>query len=89
MSVSVLVRVSIVVKRHCDQGNSYKEQHLIGAGLQFQRFNPLSWKHGSIQADMVLEEPRVLHLHLKAARRRLSSEDRQEEAMIPTTLGGA
>jgi hypothetical protein len=27
-------------------------------------------KHGSIQADMVLEEPRVLHLDLKAARRR-------------------
>jgi hypothetical protein len=29
-------------------------------------------KHGSIQADLVLEELRVLHLDLKAARRRLS-----------------
>jgi hypothetical protein len=26
-------------------------------------------KHGSMQADMVLEEPRVLHLDLTAARR--------------------
>jgi hypothetical protein len=28
-------------------------------------------KHGSLQADMVLEELRVLQLDLKAARRRL------------------
>jgi hypothetical protein len=33
-----------------DQGNSYKGKHLIGAGLQFLRFNPLSseqeaWQH--------------------------------------------
>ena len=32
-----LVRVPIAGKRHHDQGNSYKEQHLIEAGLQFQR----------------------------------------------------
>jgi hypothetical protein len=51
----VLVRVSIAVKRHYDQGNFYKGQHLIGAGLQVQRFNPLSskWEYGSIQAGMV------------------------------------
>jgi len=30
-------------------------------------------KHGSIQADMVLEDLKVLHLDLKAARRRLDS----------------
>jgi len=30
-------------------------------------------KHGSVQADLVLEEPRVLHLGLKAAGRRLSA----------------
>lgn len=30
-------------------------------------------KYGTVQADLVLEEPRVLHLELKAARRRLSS----------------
>ena len=38
----VLDMVSIAVKRHHDQGNSYKEQHLIGAGLQFQRFSSSS-----------------------------------------------
>ena len=51
----VLDTVSIAVKRHHDQGNSYKEQHLIGAGLQVQRFSPSSWhetwqhpgRHGS------------------------------------------
>ena len=32
----------IVVKRQHDQGNYCKGQHLIGAGLQIQRFNPLS-----------------------------------------------
>jgi hypothetical protein len=26
----------LAVKRHQDQGNSYKRKHLIGAGLQFQ-----------------------------------------------------
>jgi hypothetical protein len=40
---SVLVRVSIAVKRHHDHGNSYKKKkHLVGAGLQFQRFSSLS-----------------------------------------------
>jgi hypothetical protein len=39
------LRVSIAVKRHHDQGNSYKGQHLIEAGLQFHRFSPLSsWR---------------------------------------------
>ena len=36
------VRVFIAVKRHHDRGSSYQGQHLIGAGLQFQRFNPFS-----------------------------------------------
>jgi hypothetical protein len=63
------------VNKHHDQGKSYKEQHLIGAGLQVQRFSPLSSsrEHGSIQAGMVQEELRVLHLHLKAASRILAS----------------
>jgi hypothetical protein len=62
------------VNRHHDQCKSYKGQHLIGAGLQVQRFSPLSsrWKHGSIQAGMMQAELRVLHLHLKAARGRLT-----------------
>jgi hypothetical protein len=38
------------VKRQQDQGKSYKGQYLIGAGLQVQRFSPLSswreaWQH--------------------------------------------
>ena len=32
------LRVSTAEKRHNDQGNSFKGQHLIGTGLQFQRF---------------------------------------------------
>jgi hypothetical protein len=47
------------MKKHQDQGNSYKE-HLIGAGLQAQRFSPLSsyqkaWqcpdRHGTGKGD--------------------------------------
>ena len=56
--LSVLVRVSIVAKRHYDQGNSYKGKHLIGAGLLFQRlihyYN--GGKHDMNQADMVLKK---------------------------------
>jgi hypothetical protein len=41
--MTVSVRVSIAVKRHNDDhSNSYKRTHLVGAGLQFQRFHPLS-----------------------------------------------
>jgi hypothetical protein len=47
----VLDMVSIAVKRHHDQGNSYKEQHLIGDGLQVQRFSPLSWQEAWQHAD--------------------------------------
>ncbi len=65
----------IAVDRHHDQCKVYKGKHLIWAGLQVQRFNPLSsrWEHGSTQAGMVQEELRVLHLHLKAASRILAS----------------
>jgi hypothetical protein len=42
--MGILVRVPIAEKRHQDQGNSYKKQYLIGAGLQVQIFSPLlSW----------------------------------------------
>ena len=52
------------IKRQLLQG-----QQLIRAGLQVQRFSPLSsrWECGSIQAGMVQEELRILHLYLKAA----------------------
>jgi hypothetical protein len=43
--LSVLVRVSVAVKRHRDHSNSYKGKHLIGTGLQVQRFSSLSsWR---------------------------------------------
>jgi hypothetical protein len=63
------------VNRHHDQSKSYRRQHLIGTGLQVQRFSPLSSRqeHGSIQAYMVQKELRVFHLHLKAASRTLTS----------------
>jgi hypothetical protein len=66
--------VFTAVNRHHDQGKSYKK-HLIGAGLQAQRFSPLSSRqeHGSIQGGMAQAELRVLHLHPKAASGRLTS----------------
>jgi hypothetical protein len=50
MGLSYLVRISTAVKRHHDQGKSYKGQRLTGAGLQVQRFSPLSPReeHGSV-----------------------------------------
>ena len=33
------------MRRHHEHRNSYKGKHLIGAGLQFQRFSPSSWWH--------------------------------------------
>ena len=47
-STVVLLRVSIAEKRHHEQGNSYKGEHLIGAGLQVQRF---SWTNGIMQFE--------------------------------------
>jgi hypothetical protein len=45
----------------------------ISLGLVYRFRGPLSsrWEHGSIQAGMVQEELRVLHLDEKAARRKL------------------
>jgi hypothetical protein len=62
------------VNRHHDQGKSYKK-NLLGAGLQVQRFSPLSsrWEHASIQVGMAQAELRVLCLHPKAASGRLTS----------------
>jgi hypothetical protein len=64
----------LAVERHHDQGNFYKGQHFIGAGLQVQRFSSSSskWEHGSIQAGTAQEELRVLHLDLTAVRRTLT-----------------
>jgi hypothetical protein len=70
------------------QGISYKEQHLIGAGLQVQRFSPLlsRWEHGSIQAGIVQEKLRVLHLYLKAASRILTFLPAPETGFLCVTL---
>ena len=63
------------VNRHHDQGKFYKKHHLIGVGLQIQRFSPLSSRreNGSIQAGMEQAKLRVLCLHPKAASGRLIS----------------
>jgi hypothetical protein len=62
------------VKRPHDQGNSYKN---LSLGLAYSFRDSIHYhhgrKHGSTQADMVLEELRALHLDPKAARRTLSS----------------
>jgi hypothetical protein len=63
----------IAVKTQHDQDKLFYGKHLIGAGLYFQRFSPLSewwWEHGIVQADMALE---VLRLDTQAPRRRVSS----------------
>jgi hypothetical protein len=68
------LRVSIAVKTHHDQGNSYKGQHLTGAGLQVKRFSLLlsSWweaqQHPGRPSSRVAESSRVA---LKEKRRRL------------------
>jgi hypothetical protein len=46
----------LLLWRHRDQGSSYKGKHLIGAGLQVQRFLNRGRKHGSTEAHIVLEE---------------------------------
>jgi hypothetical protein len=66
---TVLVRVSIVVKRHHDHGSSYIGKYLLWGWLTAQSFSPLlSWqetwcsvRHGA------LEIMRDLHLKLQAS----------------------
>lgn len=66
---SVLVRVSITDKRHHDHGNYYKGKHLIGDDLQFGVHYHHYRKRGSLQADMVLGELRLLQLDQETAGR--------------------
>lgn len=60
------------LKETCDCGNCYKRKHLTGACLHFQRSHPLSGdrKHGSAQADMVIDKLGVLHPDPQAGGRR-------------------
>jgi hypothetical protein len=73
LSMAICLRVSSAVKKHHNQGSSYKVQLLIWAGLHFQRIIPLSYgqKHGSMLSDILLEKSELLHLDPKASRRRL------------------
>lgn len=43
----ILIRIFIAVKRNCKPGSSYKERHVIGAYLQFQRSSRLSSQQGA------------------------------------------
>ena len=65
--------ISIAVKRHHDQSNSYKGKHLTGAGLQFRSLVHCHYggKHGGTQVGTVLRERllRVVHLDEKATQR--------------------
>jgi hypothetical protein len=73
----------IAVKRHHDHGNSYKNKHVIGNySFRVLVHYHHGGKHGSMQADMVLEKKRVPHLvpkvaagdcHPQAVRRKVSS----------------
>jgi len=54
------------MKRHHEHGNSDIGKHLIGPHLQFRGLVYIvivPRKYGSMQADLVLEEFRVLHLN--------------------------
>ena len=78
---SVLVRVSISVKRRCDHGNSYKGQHLIGAGFQVQRFSPLSSRQEAWQ--------RLGRHGAGEAESSTSSSKGNQVQTVSSTLGGA
>jgi hypothetical protein len=65
----------IAVSKHHDQDKCYKGLHLIGLAYMFRDSAHCHQgrKIGSIQAGMVQEELRVLHLHLKATSKILAS----------------
>jgi hypothetical protein len=63
-----------------------KGKHLLGTALQFSEVHyHYGSKHGSMQADMVLEKKlRVLHLDPKGARQRLYSTGSNEKVLFHT-----
>jgi hypothetical protein len=83
--INFCLRVSIPVIRHHDQGNSCKGQHLIGAGLQVQRFIPLSsrweaWQYPGrygvmegVQSSIFCSKGNQEKAHFQVARRRFSN----------------
>ena len=83
-------RVSIVRKRHHGQGSSYKEKHLIGAGLQFQRFSPFSswqiaWQHPGRHGAGERAELSIL---IRRQQKGIVSH-RQQKGRLSSTLGRA
>jgi hypothetical protein len=76
-----VLRGPTAVKRHHDQGISYKGQHLIGAGLQVQRLSPLlpwweAWqlpgRHGAAEGAESSIGSNQEKTGFQAARRRVS-----------------
>ena len=65
---------SIAVERHHYHGNSYKGRHFIEPGLQFRGLicDGHGEKHGSVQADMVLETQLESSVSVSAGSRRES-----------------
>jgi hypothetical protein len=92
---SALARVSIVVKRHHDQCNSFKGQYVIGAGIEFQGFNPLSlwqetWQHpgrndnGGTESSTSCSEGKQEDCHPQAAKKKLSQSLPHSDTLPPT-----
>ena len=69
-----------IVRRHHDEGNSYKGQHLTEADLQVQRFSPLSSSWGEWQHPLSSRWQTWLHPGSQGAKSSPScSEDQQEK----------
>jgi hypothetical protein len=66
--------VFIAMKRHHSQDNFYKANIYLGLAYRFRGSIHYQCRnmHGRVQAGVVQEMLRVLHLHLKIARRRLA-----------------
>lgn len=57
------------LKSYCLEGNADKGRHLVRTGLVSQVHCHHGGMHYSMQVDLVLAEPRVLHLNPSAAER--------------------
>jgi hypothetical protein len=79
----VLLSISIAVKRHHDQGSSYKRTTFncswLTGSVQYHL-----WEHGSFQAGMAHKMLWVLHPILKVNRRRSASRQLEEGSQRPT-----
>ena len=73
--MSVLVRVSLLSRDTITKATLIMDNISLGLAYKFRGSVPSHHdrKHGGLQADMALEEPRVLHLDPQATRKRLCS----------------